>query len=387
VILSLKQTKAQSVFRSFVDREIVPQAAEHDRLEHTPQELIQALGRRKYLSAPVPETAGGGGMDMITFGLLCEEIGRGSASLLSLVTVHGMVCQALMKWGTPEQVAAWLPGLAAGELIGAFGLTEPLTGSDAASVQTSAKADGNHYVLSGRKKWISFGQVADIFLILAACEGKPTVFLLDRRTPGLSITPLTGLLGFRAAMLAELTLQDCRVPAANLLGRLGFGVSHVVSGALDYGRYCVACGCTGLAQACLEASVAYANQREQFGVFLREHQLIQRMIADMITEIQASRLLWMHAGGLKEQGDPDTIMETSLAKYFASRMVNRVAADAVQIHGASGCGPDYPVQRYYRDAKIMEIIEGSTQIQQMIISTYGIWSLRRAAQKRQKEDG
>lgn len=385
--LSLKQTEAQSVFRAFVDREIVPHADEHDRLEHTPPGLIQALGRMKYLSAPVPEANGGGGVDMTTFGLLCEEIGRGSASLLSLVTVHGMACRALMKWGTPEQVAAWLPGLASGDLIGAFGLTEPLVGSDAGSVQTSAVADGSGYVLSGRKKWISFGQVADLFIIVTACEGKPTVFMLDRKTPGLSITPITGMLGFRAAMLADLTIEDCRVPGANLLGRVGFGVSHVVGSALDYGRYCVACGCTGMAQACLEASVAYANSREQFGSYLREHQLIQQMITDMITGIRASRLLWMRAGRLKDQGDPDTIMETSMAKYFASRMVNRVAADAVQIHGANGCGPDYPVQRYYRDAKIMEIIEGSTQIQQMIISTHGIWSLRRATQKLQKEGG
>ncbi|MBU0485474.1 MAG: acyl-CoA dehydrogenase family protein [Proteobacteria bacterium] len=375
--LTPAQAEAQQSFRAFVDAEIMPHADEYDREERTPPEVIRRLAELGYLGATISEQYSGRGMDMVTFGLLCEELGRGSISLLSLLTVHGMVTQALTKWGSPAQREHWLPKLATGEVIGALGLTEPNIGSDAKSIESSAVLTGDSYLLNGRKKWISFGQVADLFLIIAQCEGKPSAFLVERKDPGFSSKPISGMLGFRSAMLAELHLDDCRIPSENLVARVGFGFSHVIGSALDYGRYCVGCGCVGLGQACLEASVSYVNKRKQFGSYLREHQLIQQMIANMITSIKAARLLNYSAGYLKDTGDPDTIMETSIAKYFASQMVNRVAQDAVQIHGAAGCSSEYPVQRYLRDAKIMEIIEGSTQIQQIIISTYGCMKLAR----------
>lgn len=375
--LTPDQVEAQRSFSSFVDEEIVPNADRYDNEEYMPPEMISRLAGKGYLGASIPEKFGGGGMNMVTFGLLCEEVGRGSISLLSLLTVHGMVSQALTKWGSPAQRERWLPKLASGEVIGALGLTEPKVGSDAKSIESSAVLTGDSYLLNGRKKWISFGQVADIFIIIAQCEGKASAFIVERGSPGFSTKPISGMLGFRSAMLAELHLDECRIPAENLVARVGFGFSHVIGAALDYGRYCVGCGCVGLGQACLEASISYANERKQFGSFLREHQLIQRMIADMITSIKAARLLNYSAGYLKDTGDPETIMETSIAKYFASQMVNRVAQDAVQIHGAAGCSSEYPVQRYLRDARIMEIIEGSTQMQQIIISTYGCRKLGR----------
>ena len=193
---------------------------------------------------------------------------------------------------------------------------------------------------------------------------------MERQTPGLTIKPIRDLLGFRAAMLGELTLEGCRVPATNLVGRIGCGLSHVVAASLDLGRYAVACGCVGLAQACLEASIEYACRRRQFGKLLKDHQLIGRMITRMISQVSAARLLCYRAGSLRADGDPRAIMETLIAKYFASTMVNAVAGDAVQIHGANGCGADYPVQRYFRDARIMEIIEGSSQIQEVLIARY-----------------
>ncbi len=373
--LTSQQAEQQKAFRTFVDEEVFPFADQFDQDQKIPSETIKKIAEKGYFGLTIPGEHGGAGMDMITNGLLCEEIGRGSASLLSLITVHGMLCQAILKWGTPEQREHWLPRLATGEIFGAFGLTEPEIGSDAKRVGTSAVLSNENYVLNGKKKWISGAQVADLFMIIAQCEGKPAAFLVERNSPGFSVKPISDMMGFRSAMLAELHLENCRIPKENLLGRIGFGFSHVAGTALDSGRYTVAWGSVGLGQACLEASLSYTETRKQFGSYLKEHQLIQGMIADMITNIKAARMLCFHAGCLKDAGDPMVIMETAIAKYFASRMAVKAALDAVQIHGANGCSSQYPVQRYMRDAKIMEIIEGSSQIQQILIARYG-WELR-----------
>ncbi|MBF8273389.1 MAG: acyl-CoA dehydrogenase [Magnetococcales bacterium] len=369
--LTWEQLKSQEFFRAFVDTEIAPYADQWDRDEKIPRETIQKLAHQGYFGAVIPKENGGGGMDSITFGLLCEEIGRGSASLLSLLTVHSMVCQALTFWGNETQKKVLLPRLASGETIGAFALTEPRIGSDANAVETLITGNGEgSYKIEGEKKWISCGQIADVFLVFGQLEGKSVAFLIDKEQQGFSRRPIFGLLGFRAAMLASLFMEGCVVSEENMVGRPGFGFSHVAGVALDQGRFCVGSGCVGLARACLEACLDYTSQRKQFGVFLREQPLIQRMIANMTTHIDAARMLWIHAGLMKDDRNPRSIMATSTAKYFASTMAARVAADAVQIHGANGCGPEYPVQRYFRDAKIMEIIEGSNQIQQTIIAKY-----------------
>ncbi len=369
--LSPRQEEDRESFRAFVSEEVAPHADAYDQAECMPGAVVKEIAERGWLGAIIPEEHGGGEMDPITFGLLCEEVGRGSASLLSILTVHGMVCQAILKWGSSDQKARWLPKLATGEALGAFGLTEPGIGSDARNVETEARPSDASYLLTGRKKWISFGQMATLFMIMAQCEGKPTAFLVQRESPGFSTEPISGLLGFRSAMLAKVHMDECRIPAENLVGRPGFGFSHVAGAALDHGRYCIAWGSVGIGKACLEACLRYTSERKQFGTYLKEHQLIQQMIARMITDISAARLLCLHAGHLKEIGEPRVIMETSMAKYFASRAAFRAATDAVQIHGANGCGSEYPVQRYLRDAKIMEIIEGSNQIQEIIISKYG----------------
>jgi glutaryl-CoA dehydrogenase (non-decarboxylating) len=364
------QVSLQEGFKVFVDKEIAPHAGRFDREERIPAETIREMARRGYLGAFLPERYGGRMMDMTTYGLLCEEIGRGSASLLSLLTVHGMVSLGILRWGSAAQKDCWLPKLAAGEVIGAFALTEPDIGSDARNVETCAERRGDSFMIKGEKKWISCGQIADLFMIIARCEGKPTAFLMEKNTPLLKIEPMSGLLGFRAAMLAHLSLENCAIASENLVGKVGFGFSHVAGTALDFGRYCIACGSVGLTQACIDATLRYASERKQGGHYLQDHQLIQEMIAEMIAGSRAARLLCRHAGFLKDSGDPESIMETCIAKYFASRTSLKAASDAVQIHGAQGCGSDYPVQRYFRDAKIMEIIEGSTQIQQLMISKY-----------------
>ena len=366
--LTARQKEAQEGFRAFMEAEIAPQADRNDREERTPRETIDKMARRGLLGSVVPEEYGGAGMDPLTHGLLCEETGRASASLLSLVTAHGMVCLALLKWGSEAQRKDVLPRLARGESLGAFALSEPAIGSDARNVQTAATLSNGSYVIDGSKKWISFGQLADVFLVMARLEEQPTVFLVERERPGIAVKPVKGLLGFRAAMLAELEFDGCAVPAENLVGRAGFGFSHVVASALDHGRFSIAFGCTGLSQACLDACLDYTRRRHQFGKPLKDHQLVQRMIADMVARLKAARLLCHRAARLKAAGDPSSIMETSVAKYYASTAALQTATDAVQIHGANGCGEQYPVQRYFRDAKIMEIIEGSSQIQQMIIA-------------------
>jgi len=368
--LTPEQSEQQEAFRAFTDEEIVPYADQYDRDERIPAEMLKKLAEKGYSGATIPEE-NGSGMDMITYGLLCEEIGRGSASLLSLITIQTMVSQAILKWGDDSQKARWLPRMAVGEILCSFALTEPEIGSDAKNVGTSAILSDGSYLLNGRKKWISGGQIADLFLIIAQCDGAPTAFLVERDTPGFFTEPIGDMMGFRSAMLAELRMEDCRVPEENLLGRIGFGFSHVAGTSLDFGRYSIAWGCVGLARACLEASLDYTEKRKQFGVYLKKHQLIQGMIADMITNLKAARMLCIHAGNLKDSGDPSVIMETSVAKYFASRIAMKAAMDAVQIHGANGCSSQYPVQRYMRDAKVMEIIEGSNQIQQTLIAKYG----------------
>lgn len=369
--LTPQQKQAQFEFKAFVDEEIIPHADQYDRQEHTPNELIKKLAQKGYLGAALPKDKGGSGMDAIAFGLLNEEIGRGCSSLRSLLTVHNMVSQALLKWGNKFQKENWLPKLASGEIIAAFALSEPNVGSDAKSIETTATRSGDYYVLNGQKKWITYGQIANVFLVFAQDEGKPTAFLVEKNTPGLTVKPVFGMLGTRASMLAELHFNNCKIPLENLVCRQGFGFSHVASFALDYGRYSVAWGCVGIAQACLEACIQYTNKRQQFGVYLKEHQLIRQMIAEMVVNIKAAKLLCYQAGYLKDNSDPKSIMETSIAKYFASTTATKTANDAVQIHGANGCSSEYSVQRYLRDAKIMEIIEGSNQIQQITIAEYG----------------
>jgi glutaryl-CoA dehydrogenase (non-decarboxylating) len=368
--LTPEQKKAQSEIRDFVDAEIAPYADNFDREEYTPTEVIQKLANQGYLSAIIPKDLGGANMDMITFGILNEQIGRGCSSLRCLLTVHSMMSYALLKWGTKSQKEYWIPKLVTGEVIGAFALSEPNIGSDAKNVATTATIDEDYYILNGRKKWITYGQIADVFVVFVQLEGKLSAFIVEKNTPGLAIKPIFGMLGVKGSMLAELHFDNCRIPQENLVCRKGFGFSHVASSCLDYGRLSVAFGCVGIAQASLEACIEYTTERKQFGVPLKEHQLIRQMITEMMVNVKAARLLCYQAAYLKDIGDPKSIMETSVAKYFASITATKAANDAVQIHGASGCSSEYSVQRYLRDAKIMEIIEGSTQIQQITIADY-----------------
>jgi alkylation response protein AidB-like acyl-CoA dehydrogenase len=366
--LTPEQQRLRTAFREFADAHIVPHANAWDQAEAMPAEMVRQLAAVGYLGAVLPVDRGGAGFNMVEFGLLNEELGRGCSSIRSLLTVHSMVALAISRWGREEKKSQWLEKLGQGKAIGAFALTEPEAGSDARQIMTQAVASGDDFLLTGHKKWITFAQMADLFLVFAKSVRGPCAFLLERNTPGLVISPMHGMLGTRASMMAELRLEECRVPKQNMIGAAGFGLSHVASSALDCGRYSVAWGSVGIAQACLEACVRYAGRRKQFGALLRDHQLVQRMIAQMVVEVKAARLLCHHAGQLKDAGDPASMIETSIAKYFACTTAAKIARDAVQIHGANGCSSEYPVERFYRDAKIMEIIEGSNEIQEITIA-------------------
>jgi glutaryl-CoA dehydrogenase (non-decarboxylating) len=366
--LSPYQRQKQEEFRNFAASRIAPGAEEADRLERTPRSVIQAIAEAGYLGSLLSEQWGGLGLDPITYGLLHEEIGKGCASARSLITVHDVVAYSISRWGTEEQRKRYLPAMTRGERVGAFAITEPEAGSDMRRIGATATSQNSHYLINGVKKWITFGQMADVFLVLCLLDGSPTTFLVDRSAPGVFVRPITGLLGMRASMCAEIVFEQCQVGSDSMIGRPGFGLSAVVLGALSLGRYGVAWGCVAIAQACVDACLLYADRRVQFGHALREHQLVQELLTDMIVDTEAARLLCFQAGYYRAEGDPNELPQTLSAKYFASRIAMRAASSAVQIHGANGCGSEYPVQRYLRDAKIMEIIEGSSQMQQIMIA-------------------
>jgi glutaryl-CoA dehydrogenase (non-decarboxylating) len=363
-------------FRAFAAESVAPFAAAIDREESIPRHVIDAVSRADHFGLGFAAALGGadaegdGEAAALRQGLLHEALGGASASVQGLVNVNHMAGSAIARWGSRAQKEEWIPRIARGERLAAVAITEPNVGSDAAAVETSATTEGDGFVITGTKRWITCGQIADVFVLLARTENGPAMFILRRETPGLTIEPMRGALGCRGYMLAKLHLDGCRLAADELLGRPGFGLTHVAATALDAGRYNLAWGCVGLARACLDATLDYSRSRRQFGSALAEHQLVQRMISRMLTDVRAARLLCQRAGELRGRRSPDSILETTMAKYLASTMVNRVAYDAIQIHGANGCGPETPLERYFRDARIMEIIEGSSQVLEIAIARY-----------------
>ncbi|WP_405976476.1 acyl-CoA dehydrogenase family protein [Streptomyces sp. NBC_00988] len=368
--LTDQQKQTWASFREFADEFIAPEARAADEQQVLSRDLIKKLGSAGWLSVLLPEEWGGRALDWVSYGLMAEEMGRTCQNVRNFVACADMVSHAIWKWGTQEQKDRWLKRISSGEAVAAFVLTEPKVGSDAKSVQTEARLDGSDIVLRGVKKWISFGEIADVFLVFAQYEGRHTAFLVERETPGLRVEALQGLLGLRGSSLGEISFDDCRIPASSMVGQPGSGLVFVASTALDIGRYSTAWGCVGLAQACLEEASAYARGREQYGTAIIGHQLVQRMLADMLTGATASRLMCLEAGLVKDAGGMDAVNRTLMAKYFASTTANRVAADAVQVLGAYGIGGDSSVARLFRDAKVMEIIEGTTQLHQAMLGTW-----------------
>ena len=357
----------------FARENIFPYAAEFEINEALPGELIKAMGDKGYLAASFPREYAGLGLDPCHYGLFTEEIGKGCCSTRGLITVHtSLVGETLLKWGNEDQKRRWLPLMAKGEKLACFALSEPDTGSDAKALRTTCRPVDGMYVLDGVKKWITCGDIADLFLIIARDEDRISAFIVERGTEGLSTKPIKGLLAGRASHMAEVNLNKVMVPRENLIGAEGGGFSYIVNTALDHGRYSIAWAGVAIAQSAVDAMVNYARTRYQFGKELHHFQLIQGMIADAVTKVHSARALCLHAGRLRKEGHEDAMVETSIAKYFSSRIAMEIAVDAVQVHGANGCHNGYPVERLFREAKVLEIIEGTSQIQQQVIAQYAL---------------
>jgi butyryl-CoA dehydrogenase len=324
-----------------------------------------------YLGPIVSEEYGGRGLDYRTYALIVEEIGRGDSSARTVVSVQtSLVCSSIQRWGSEEQKHQWLPRLCSGEILGCFGLTEPDTGSDAANLKTRAEKTDGGWTITGAKQWISMGNYASVALVFAQTDPSLkhrglAAFLVPTDSDGFSSSSVHGKLGLRASDTAELSLDGVEVGDEALLGEVGDGFKVAMS-ALDSGRYSVAAGCVGISQGCLNASTAYAKEREQFGRPIAAFQLVQEMIADITLDVEAARLLVWRAGWLKDTGKRSTT-ETSIAKLFATEAAVRDANLAIQIHGGSGYVDDYPVERYLRDARVTTLYEGTSQIQKLII--------------------
>ncbi|MNC07495.1 Acyl-CoA dehydrogenase [compost metagenome] len=364
----------------YAERVIRPRAGEFDRQEYLPREIIDGLASQGLLGAAIPEKYGGLGLDPLFYGSLTEIIGKACCSTRALLTVHtSLVGETLVKLGSSAQRERYLPEIANGTKLGCFALSESGAGSDASSVKTQYTKKENKFILNGKKKWITFGGIADIILVIAAEADTRiiTAFIVERTMPGVEVKPMSGLLGSRAAHVAEISFTDVEVPAENVLCNVGEGLSFVVNTALFYGRYSIAWAGVAIGQAALEEMVSYARTREQFGQKIGKFQLIQGLIGDAVTQVHAARALCIRAGELSIAGDHSAIMETNIAKYFTSIMARQVTSDAVQVFGGNGCWNEYPVERLFRESKILEIIEGTSQIQQLMIANYGMRKYRR----------
>jgi len=369
--LSDEQRLIQETAREFTDKEIVPRARENDRNHHFDLELIAQMAEQGYLGAIVPREYGGAGLDYLTYGLIVEQVGRGDSAMRTVVSVQtSLVCSAILRWGTEEQKQRYLPKLCSGEWLGCFGLTEPDTGSDAANQKTRARRDGDGWTLNGAKMWISMGNHAKVALVFAQTDPElahkgVACFLVDTDQPGFQPSTIEGKMGLHGSDTASIALDEVQASDDEMLGEVGDGFKIAMS-ALDSGRYSVAAGCVGICQGCVDESVRYSKEREQFGRPIASFQLVQSMIADMVVDTDASRMLVLRAGYLKDTGKPNTT-ETSIAKLYATEAAVRCANTAIQVHGGAGYVDDHPVERYFRDVRVTTLYEGTSQIQKLII--------------------
>jgi butyryl-CoA dehydrogenase len=358
--------------RSFCEQQLRPIAAQIDQEARFPWEVVEKMGPMGYFGIQAPRRLGGAGLDSLGYAVTIEEVSRVSAAIGLCLSVHNSVALfPVLAFGSPEQLERWAQPLARGEKIGAFCLTEPNAGSDAGGISATALADGDHYVINANKVFVTNGGIADICLIFARTDpaaGRKgiSVVVAERGLTGFVVGDLEDLCGMRANPVTSIRLYDCRVPEKNLLGKPGQGL-NIGLAALDTGRIGIAAQALGIAQAALEESVRYANQRQQFGAPLARHQAIQMMIADMATDVDAARMMVYRAAWLRDRGEPVS-RAAAQAKLFASEAACRVTDQAVQIHGGYGYSKAYAVERYYRDARVTRIYEGTSEVHRMVIA-------------------
>ncbi|MBW3601868.1 MAG: acyl-CoA dehydrogenase family protein [Actinobacteria bacterium] len=367
--LTEEQQQVRALARDFCDAEIAPGARARDRDESFPDDLLPKLFDIGFMGALLPERYGGMGLDYLSYGLVVEELGRADAAMRSLVSVNaGLVSPVLLQWGTEEQRREWLPRLA-GEGLGAFALTEPEAGSDLASLATRARRDGSDWIISGAKVWITNGSRGILTVVFARSGDQGiTAFLVPQDAPGYSGVPMKGKLGLRGNDTAEIALDDVRVPGSAVLGEPGRGL-RVAMGALDSGRYSLAAGATGICQASLDAALRYADQRRQFGRRISGFQLVQELLADSFLDLEAARALYWKVAWRHMRGERHTV-ESSVAKTFCSEAAVRCADRAVQVHGGYGYSDEYPVGRYLRDARVLPLYEGTSQVQRLLLGRH-----------------
>ncbi|GAA2892792.1 acyl-CoA dehydrogenase family protein [Streptosporangium fragile] len=368
--LSEEQIAVRQLAAEFVNNEIAPHAAGWDRVESVDRRIVGQLGELGFLGLTIPEEYGGSEGDHLTYALVLEELGRGDSAVRGIVSVSlGLVAKSINSYGGEEQKRRWLPALTGGSALGCFALTEPGSGSDAAALTTKAERAGEDWVISGSKMFITNGTWADVALVFAR-TGEPghrgiTAFLVPTDSSGLERRELHGKLGLRGQATAELVFDAVRVPASAVLGQEGKGFS-IAMAALAKGRMSVAAGCVGLARACLEAAVAYAREREQFGKPIASHQLVQDLLAGIAVDVDAARLLVWRVADHIDRGLPFAT-ESSMAKLYASEAAVRAANDAMQVFGGYGYIDEYPVGKYLRDARVMTLYEGTSQVHKLLI--------------------
>ncbi len=371
MLLTEEQRLVRDTIRSFAQTELAPNAALWDREHHFPREALHALGALGALGMVVPERFGGAGMDYVSLAVALEEIAAGDGATSTIVSVqNSVVCGPLNAFGTDAQKEKYLRPLARGERFGCFCLTEPHVGSDAGAITTRADRDGDAWVLNGVKQFITTGKNADVAIVFAVTDktvGKKGIsgFVVDTTTAGFVVARVEEKLGQRASDTAQIVFENCRVPAANLLGREGDGYRIALSN-LEAGRIGIAAQAVGMARSALDAALAFARERTAFGKTIASHQAINFKLADMATQIEAARQLVWHAAALRDAGEP-CLKEASMAKLFASEMAERVCSDAIQIHGGYGYVADFPVERIYRDVRVCQIYEGTSEIQRLVI--------------------
>ncbi|MCX7757082.1 MAG: acyl-CoA dehydrogenase family protein [candidate division WOR-3 bacterium] len=375
-----EQLMIQKLARDFAQKEVAPRIKELDEKAEFDRSILTKMAELGLLGLTIPTKYGGSGGDYISLGLACEELEYVDTSLRVILSVHiGLNSLTLLSWGTEEQKQKYLVPQAQGKKIATFGLTEPNAGSDVVAIEARAQRDGDYWIINGEKMWISLADVADNFLIFAWTDPEKrkkrdhsgiSCFIVERSFPGVSTATIHGKLGIRAGNTGSISLSDVRVPKENMLGQEGEGFK-IAMFALDQGRYTVAAGATGLIRACLDYSVKYANERKTFGEVIGKHQLVKEMITEMVVGYECSRLLWLKAGWCKNKGLRST-RETSLAKMYACDASERAASHAVQIYGAYGYSNEYPVERFYRNAKGAVIYEGSREIHKIMQADYAL---------------
>lgn len=372
MLLSEDQRMVRDAVRDFVQAEIKPKAALWDKHCTFPAQELKGLAALGCYGIAVPEEWGGAGLDYTSLALIIEEIAAGDGATSTIISVTNCpVCSILMSYANVAQKEQWLRPLAAGDMLGAFCLTEPHTGSDASALRTSATKVDDHYVLNGVKQFITSGKTADVAIVMAVTDkaaGKKGIsaFLVDTKTPGYIVARLEDKLGQHASDTAQIVFENCKVPAENLIGDEGMGYKIALSG-LEGGRIGIASQALGMARAAFDAALSYAKDRQAFGQAIFEHQAVQFRLSDMATQIEAARQLILHAASLKDAGLP-CLKEAAMAKLFASEMAEKVCSDAIQIHGGYGYLSDFPVERIYRDVRVAQIYEGTSDIQRILIS-------------------